>query len=84
MKHIIIIAAFAAIATSAQAQSLQYRSGYITQRGTYVAPHYATTPNATRLDNYSTRGNSNPFTGATGYKSPYTAPSTPRYYYRAR
>lgn len=39
--------------------------------GTYVAPHYRTSPNSTRYDNYSTRGNYNPYTGRTGYTSPY-------------
>ena len=41
-------------------------SGYVTRRGTYVAPHYATNPNHTRNDNYSTRGNTNPHTGQAG------------------
>jgi hypothetical protein len=43
-------------------------SGYVTSRGTYVAPHYATNPNGTRNDNYSTRGNVNPHTGEPGTK----------------
>jgi hypothetical protein len=43
-------------------------SGYTTKRGTYVAPHYATNPNSTRNDNYSTRGNINPHTGEEGTK----------------
>ena len=44
--------------------------GYTTSRGTYVAPHYRTSPNSTRIDNWSTRGNVNPFTGKSGTKSP--------------
>jgi hypothetical protein len=44
-----------------------YRSGYVRRdTGTYVAPHRATNPNRTRLDNYSTRPNYNPHTGRTG------------------
>lgn len=39
--------------------------------GTYVAPHYRSLPNHTRIDNYSTKGNYNPFTGKKGYTSPY-------------
>jgi hypothetical protein len=46
-------------------------SGYTNSHGTYVAPHHATNPNSTKLDNYSTRGNVNPYTGAVGTKSPY-------------
>jgi len=47
------------------------RSGYVRRdTGTYVAPHRATNPNRTRLDNYSTRPNYNPHTGKTGTKRP--------------
>lgn len=34
-------------------------SGYTTSHGTHVAPHHATNPNGTQLDNYGTRGNVN-------------------------
>lgn len=50
--------------------SSQYNSGYTTNRGTYVAPHYQTSPNNTQLDNYGTRGNFNPHTGSYGTRSP--------------
>ena len=40
--------------------------GYTTQSGTTVQPHYQTAPNNTQLDNYGTRGNVNPYTGAVG------------------
>lgn len=43
--------------------------GYTRKDGTYVAPHHATNPNGTRNDNYSTRGNVNPWTGQPGTKS---------------
>jgi hypothetical protein len=47
------------------------RSGYVRRdTGTYVAPHRATNPNGTRLDNYSTRPNYNPYTGKTGTRNP--------------
>jgi hypothetical protein len=35
--------------------------------GTYVTPHYRTSPNSTKIDNWSTKGNSNPYTGKKGY-----------------
>ncbi len=41
-------------------------SGYTNSHGTYVAPHHSTNPNGTQLDNYSTRGNVNSYTGAVG------------------
>ena len=44
--------------------------GYTTKNGTYVAPHHATDPNGTTRDNYSTRGNVNPYTGKAGTRTP--------------
>jgi hypothetical protein len=41
-------------------------AGYTNSHGTYVAPHHATNPNGTQLDNYGTRGNVNTYTGAVG------------------
>lgn len=43
--------------------------GYTRKDGTYVQPHMRSDPNGTTLDNYSTRGNSNPYTGERGYRS---------------
>lgn len=40
--------------------------GHIRKDGTYVAPHVRTTPNKSTLDNYSTKGNINPYTGKEG------------------
>jgi len=44
--------------------------GYTKQNGTYVAPAHATNPNATKNDNWTTRGNVNPYTGAPGTRNP--------------
>lgn len=43
-------------------------SGYTRSNGTHVAPSHATNPNATRNNNYSTKGNVNPYTGKAGTK----------------
>jgi hypothetical protein len=43
-------------------------SGYVRSDGTYVHSYHATNPNGTRNDNYSTRGNVNPYTGQEGTK----------------
>jgi hypothetical protein len=45
--------------------------GYTTKNGVYVAPHRATNPNSTKLDNWSTKGNVNPYTGKPGTVDPY-------------
>ena len=46
-------------------------SGYTSSSGTYVNPYRATNSNATRQDNYSTKGNVDPWTGKPGTKSPW-------------
>lgn len=81
MKKWILVAALAAISTVANAQYGGYGtgsnsrshsvSGYTTNRGTYVAPSHATNPNNTTSDNYGTRPNVNPYTGAVGTRRGY-------------
>lgn len=41
--------------------------GYTTKRGTYVAPSYRSSPNKVKYDNYSSKGNYNPYSGKKGY-----------------
>lgn len=43
-------------------------SGYTKSNGTYVAPSHAKNPNDTKSDNWSTKGNVNPYTGKEGSK----------------
>ncbi len=43
--------------------------GYTRSDGTYVEPYYRTKANNRDDDNYSTKGNYNPWTGKTGTKS---------------
>jgi hypothetical protein len=40
--------------------------GYTRRDGTYVAPHYRSSPNQYRFDNYGAQGNTNPYTGERG------------------
>ena len=58
------------------AQSVIQRDGYVRRDGVYVPPSYQTAPNHTRHDNWSTRGNVNPYTGRPGYVDPYRPPNT--------
>lgn len=55
------------ITTDASAKGVK---GYTKKSGTYVAPHQRTSPNKTKTDNYSTKGNVNPYTGKAGTKDP--------------
>lgn len=45
--------------------------GYVRKDGTYVAPSHATNPNSSKIDNWSTRGNVNPYSGKMGTRDPY-------------
>ena len=43
-------------------------TGYTTTKRTTIAPSPATNPNSTKADNYSEKGNVNPYTGKEGTK----------------
>lgn len=45
-------------------------SGYYRSDGTYVQPYFRTAPNNTNQDNFSTQGNTNPYTGKAGWIEP--------------
>jgi len=61
-----------AITVDAQARGGSHsRRGYIKRDGTYVAPSRATNPNSTKMDNWSTKGNFNPYTGKAGTKAAF-------------
>jgi hypothetical protein len=78
MNQIIIAVALTLAATAAQAQLYGTGSNsrshtispYVNSHGTYVGSSHATNPNSTQMDNYSTRGNVNPYTGAVGTRTP--------------
>lgn len=70
MKKIILAGAVMLAGTAALAQGSHPTSGYVRSNGTYVAPSGATNPNTTQTDNFSTRGNVNPYSGAVGTRTP--------------
>ena len=71
MKIFVILIAGMLLQSAAFARTgSHYVRGYTTRRGTYVQAHRATNPNHTKLDNWSTKGNVNPFTGKRGAVNP--------------
>lgn len=56
---------------SAEARTTRVRGYYKPSTGRYVAPHYKTTPNRSKFDNFSTKGNFNPYTGKKGTANPF-------------
>lgn len=53
-------------------------NGYTRRAGTYVAPHYRSSPDRNFYNNWSTRGNMNPYTGQWGARN-YPSQSFPSY-----
>jgi hypothetical protein len=71
-----ILAGLVALISASSAFAQVYVRPYTRSDGTTVQGHYRTPPNNTLLDNYSTRGNVNPYTGKPGVVNPYKVPST--------
>src|SRR4051794_14410817 len=67
------VIALAAITLPATTSAQTYVHGYTKSNGTYVAPHYRSSPDNSLYNNYSTRGNVNPYTGKVGTKDPYSS-----------
>jgi len=55
---------------SAEAGQTRVRGSVNRRTGSYTQPHVRTSPNRTKADNLSTKGNTNPFTGKPGTKNP--------------
>lgn len=66
MKRLLIIAAVAAFSSSVIADT--YVQGYTRSDGTYVQGYNRTDANSQRSDNYSSQGNTNPYTGKAGHQ----------------
>lgn len=67
LSLLMIVSIFITLALSVSAYTRV--RGYYRSNGTYVQPHYRTSPNSSFYDNWSTRGNYNPYTGSKGYKT---------------
>ena len=69
---ILLVSAIVAVSSvSVQAKTISVKGYYKPSISRYVMPYYKTSPNKTKLDNYSTKGNYNPYTSKKGYTSPY-------------
>jgi hypothetical protein len=68
-----LIAAIAISAASAFGQGYHYNNGYVDRNGVFHPGHYQTNSNNNPWDNWSTRGNYNPFTGLPGTRTPQGA-----------
>lgn len=70
---------FASSITALPAAADTYVSGYSRANGTYVAPHYRSDADSSFNNNWSTQGNTNPYTGQAGTKTPSYGVDTSSY-----
>ena len=56
-----------------------YVNGYYKKDGTYVQGYFKTSPNSTTTDNYSSQGNTNPYTGKGGSRANDYTPEAGNY-----
>lgn len=96
MKKILLATLFIVANYAVKAQT--YVGGYYKSNGTYVNPYVKSNIDRTNHNNYSTRGNYNPYTGSWGTRardyssgaynygsgnSIYTGPRGGQYYYNS-
>ena len=77
MKKLALILAMVAFTGSAYAG--EYVNGYTRSNGTYVQGYTRSSADSSYNNNYGTRGNSNPYSGSEGTRSPTYNDRTPSY-----
>lgn len=73
----LLLAFLALDISSALAQ--QRVQGYTKKDGTYIAPYTRSTPDRSYNNNYTVQGNTNPYTGQSGTRSPTYNDRSPSY-----
>ncbi|MBA4319939.1 MAG: hypothetical protein C0412_16185 [Flavobacterium sp.] len=69
MRKYLVILLILFICSVSFSQKVRYQRGYTKSSGKYVQPHFKSQSNKTNWDNYSTKQNSNPYTGKKGSKA---------------
>ena len=83
MKRYLIAAALAAallapsLLAPTTADASVYVDDYTRRDGTYVPGHHRSSPDSSTSNNWSSSGNTNPYTGERGYRNPYPSWSSP-------
>lgn len=73
MRKLLSAVLIASLATPILAEQVRVRST-VRKDGIYIPSHVRTSPNRTKLDNYSTKPNVNPRSGKAGTVNPYKIP----------
>lgn len=75
----LVLAVLILAALGCQSANAEYVNGYVRKDGTYVSGYYRSDRNSTVQDNYSYKGNQNPYTGETGSSLYRKSPSSGYY-----
>lgn len=75
----LLLSTLLAVGLAGSAVAQNYHRGYVTRNGTYVAPHWQSTPDRSYNNNWSVRPNVNPYTGRSGTRSPTFNDRSPSY-----
>lgn len=65
----LLLGTFASFVIVSSVYADTYVRGYTRKDGTYVQPHYRSSPDGNPYNNWSTRGNVNPYTGEPGTRN---------------
>jgi len=68
---LVSVVLFLGASSFVEAKVSSVRGYYKPSTGRYVSPYFRTSPNSYKWDNYSSKGNINPFTSKKGYVSPF-------------
>lgn len=79
MRTAICLLMLCSMLTIATSQKARIQKGYTKSNGTVVQPHYKTESNKTNWDNYSTKQNTNPYTGQQGSRGRDYSPDAYNY-----
>jgi len=74
-KSALILAVVLLLFSFSPSSAGDYVDGYLKKSGTYVAPYYRSTRDGNTYNNWSTKGNTNPYTGKRGGVNSWSVPS---------
>ncbi len=79
MKKALLISLLGLFVLPLQSSADEAVRGYYRKDGTYVAPHYRSSPDSSYNNNWSTSPNVNPYTGKQGTRQPTYNDRAPSY-----
>ena len=74
-RRLLAVAALVALAASTAGAQNVYVRPHVRQDGSYVQGHYRSAPDSSTYNNWSSQGNTNPYTGRQGTDDPYRSTS---------